>query len=175
MAETEAPALRRKPPANSYSLRLQPPRLSSTLRAPCQGGASQWVRIPPGSWSLQPVAIGAAVEATKPSEPLIQRVALGDSASMQAETRVNAEQASKQGLWEPTRLEFGEGRRLRTRRATACGGPTGVLASACMKEGSVRNTGSPSGAGACPATDSPRGSGRAVWGGGEVRSSEEAG
>jgi hypothetical protein len=35
----------------------------------------------------------------------------GDSASRQAVTRVNAEQASKGGMWEPTRRENGEGRR----------------------------------------------------------------
>jgi len=29
------------------------------------------VRVPPGKGSLQPVAIGAAVEATKPSKPLM--------------------------------------------------------------------------------------------------------
>src|SRR5471030_2973805 len=45
--------------------------------------------------SFQPVAVGAAMEATKSSEPLTQRVASGDSASRQAVTRVNAEQASK--------------------------------------------------------------------------------
>jgi len=38
---------------------------------------------------------------------------LGDLASMQAETRVNAEQASKQHLRKPTRRQFGEGRRRR--------------------------------------------------------------
>jgi hypothetical protein len=36
----------------------------------------------------------------------------GGLASMQAGTRVNAEQASKRVMWEPTRLYFGEGRRL---------------------------------------------------------------
>jgi len=36
--------------------------------------------------SLQPVAIGAAVEVTKPSKPSMERVALGDSASRQAAT-----------------------------------------------------------------------------------------
>ena len=36
---------------------------------------------------------------------------LGDSASKQAVTRVNAEQASKRVMWEPTRLNNGEGRR----------------------------------------------------------------
>ena len=78
--------------------------------APCKGGDFQWVRIPPGSWLLRPVAIGAVVEETKPSEPPVQRVALGDSASMQAETRVNAEQASKHLTWEPTPQRQGEGR-----------------------------------------------------------------
>src|SRR5471030_3109386 len=45
--------------------------------------------------SFQPAAVGAAMEVTKSSEPLTQRVASGDSASRQAVTRVNAEQASK--------------------------------------------------------------------------------
>ena len=35
----------------------------------------------------------------------------GDSASRQAVTRVNAEQASKRAMWEPTRRKNGEGRR----------------------------------------------------------------
>ena len=61
--------------------------------------------------SLQPVAIGAAVEATKPPKPSMQRVASGDSASRQAVTRVNAEQAPKGLTWEPTRRGNGEGRR----------------------------------------------------------------
>ena len=29
----------------------------------------QWVQVPPGNWSLQPVAVGAAVEVTKLSKP----------------------------------------------------------------------------------------------------------
>ncbi len=37
---------------------------------------------------------------------------MGDLASMQAGTRVDAEQASKRVMWEPTRLRCGEGRRL---------------------------------------------------------------
>jgi hypothetical protein len=49
----------------------------------------------PGTGSLHPVAIGAVVEATKPLKPLVKRVALGDLASRQAVTKVNAEQASK--------------------------------------------------------------------------------
>ena len=41
----------------------------------------------------------------------MERVTFGGSASMQAVTRVNAEQASKTHLQEPTRLRNGEGRR----------------------------------------------------------------
>ena len=40
----------------------------------------------PATQSLQPVAIGAAVEVTKPPKPSMQRVALGDFASRQAVT-----------------------------------------------------------------------------------------
>src|SRR5262245_49778760 len=50
----------------------------------------------PDNWSLHPVAIGAAVEVTKPSKPSRQRVASGGSASRQAATEVNAVQAPKQ-------------------------------------------------------------------------------
>lgn len=37
--------------------------------APCKCGSFQRVRFPPGNWSLQPVAIGAVVEATKLLKP----------------------------------------------------------------------------------------------------------
>ena len=56
------------------------------MQCAVKGVGFQWVRIPPGNWSLQPVAIGAAVEVTKPSEPSMERIALGDSASKQAVT-----------------------------------------------------------------------------------------
>ena len=70
--------------------------------APCQGADLQWVQFPPGKRSLQPVAIGAAVEVTKLPKPSMERVASGDSANRQAVTRVYAEQASKHSMWEPT-------------------------------------------------------------------------
>ena len=62
----------------------------------------------PATGSLQPVAIGAAVEVTKPSEPSRQTCRFGDAASRQAVTRVNAEQASKRPMWEPTRTSMGK-------------------------------------------------------------------
>ena len=65
----------------------------------------------PATGSLQPVAIGAAVEVTKSSEPSRQMCRLGDAASRQAVTRVNVEQASKRPMWSPTLHQYGEGRR----------------------------------------------------------------
>lgn len=72
---------------------------------------------------------------------------------MQAVTRVNAEQASKRVMWEPTRLNNGEGRCWleevpHAGRATNPAGPTGVVATACMQEESTSNTGSLGGEGA---------------------------
>jgi hypothetical protein len=46
---------------------------------------------------FHPVAIQAAVEATKPSEPWVERVRYADSARERAVTRVNVEQAPKTG------------------------------------------------------------------------------
>jgi hypothetical protein len=47
----------------------------------------QWLQFPSGNWSLQPVAIGAAVEVTKPSKPSRNICRLGDAASRQAVRR----------------------------------------------------------------------------------------
>lgn len=80
----------------------------------------QRVKAPPGNLSLQPEVIGAAVEVTKPSKPSMERIASGDSASKQAVTRVNAEQASKSAPWEPTRHTNGEGRRWGVRASSLC-------------------------------------------------------
>ncbi len=67
---------------------------------------SQWVQAPPGN-PLQPEATGATVEVTKRLKPLVKRAAkYGGSASVQAVTRVNAEQASKRTLRRPTRLPY---------------------------------------------------------------------
>jgi hypothetical protein len=102
--------------------------------------------IPTRHRSLQPVAIGAAVEVTILPKPSMERVALGDSASRQAVTRVNAEQASKPIMWEPTQPMHGEGRRHRFSQGSdtipSCG-PTGVVATACLYREIERNTGSP--------------------------------
>src|SRR5438477_7256594 len=63
------------------------------------------MQVPPGD-SLQPEAIGAVMEATKWLKPSISVSRIGDSASVQAATRVNAEQASKMSMCRPTRRPF---------------------------------------------------------------------
>jgi len=64
------------------------------------------VGVNPTRQTLQPEATGAATEVTnwlKPSE-CVSRI--GDSASVQAVTRVNAEQSSKRTMRRPTRQPF---------------------------------------------------------------------
>lgn len=66
----------------------------------------QRVQAPPGE-VLQPEATGAVVEVTKRLKPLVKRATkYGGSASVQAVTRVNAEQASKRAMHGPTRQPF---------------------------------------------------------------------
>jgi hypothetical protein len=67
-------------PASNWPKRNLTP-LCAVKRRRFSGGA-----IPPRQLSLQPVAIGAAMEVTISPEPLMERVALGDSASRQAVT-----------------------------------------------------------------------------------------
>ena len=81
-------------------------------RAPCKGGAFQWVQTSPGEM-LQPEATGAVMEVTKWLKPPDKRVTkYGDSASVQAVTRVNAEQASKRSMHRSTRRPY-RGRLIR--------------------------------------------------------------
>jgi hypothetical protein len=67
----------------------------------------------PTRQSLQPEAIGAVMEVTKWLKPSISASRIGDSASVQAATRVNAEQASQRTMCRPpTRLPY-RGRLIR--------------------------------------------------------------
>ena len=74
-------------------------------RAPCKGGAFQWVQAPPGK-PLLPEAIGAVMEVTKWLKPSIIVSRIGDRASVQAATRVNAEQTSKRTMCGPTQQPY---------------------------------------------------------------------
>jgi hypothetical protein len=61
---------------------------------------------------LQPEAIGAVMEVTKWLKPSISVSQIGDSASVQAATRVNAEQSSKRTMRRWTRQPY-RGRLIR--------------------------------------------------------------
>src|ERR1700722_20796410 len=97
--------------AETDMLSLTSPRHTSTLRAPCQGGAFQWVQAPPGkrssrkqpeqSWRWQN---GWSLRCS--------RSHIGDRASVRAATRVNAEQTSKRTMCRPTRQRY-RGRLIR--------------------------------------------------------------
>src|ERR1700686_103100 len=73
-------------------------------------------RLPVGAsptrQTLQPEATGAAMEVTKWLKPSESASRIGDGASVQAVTRVNAEQASKRTMHRPTRRPF-RGRLIR--------------------------------------------------------------
>src|SRR6202011_5255826 len=62
--------------------------------------------------SLQPEATGAGMEETKCLKPSGSGSRIGDRASVQAATRVNAEQTSKRTMCRPTRQPF-RGRLIR--------------------------------------------------------------
>src|SRR5258708_34859376 len=61
---------------------------------------------------LQPEAIGAVMEETKWLKPSLSVAQIGDSASVQAATRVNAEQSSKRTMRRTTRQPY-RGRLIR--------------------------------------------------------------
>src|ERR1035437_4176617 len=89
-------------------------------------------------------AIGAVTEVTKWLMPSISVSLIGDSASVQAATRVNAEQASKRTMCRPTRLPY-RGRLIRLDEMSEVMRPDatpGYWRQHVHKE-SARNTGSP--------------------------------
>jgi len=126
--------------------------------------------------SLRPVAIGAVAEVTKRLKPSVQRVAFGRSASWQAITRVNAEQVPKILMRRPTRSESRGRLPWPGKRATnAPDQSAGILAMGCQR----RKTDATREA-LCRGRDErptsyPRGTGWVAQGGGEARSTGEAG
>ena len=74
-------------------------------------GLFQWVQVPPGN-SVAPAGSNrSGGRGNETAEAFEATGRLGDPASRQAVTRVNAEQAPKAMMWEPTRRHNGEGRR----------------------------------------------------------------
>ena len=116
------------------------------------------------------------MEETKWLKPSVKRVTkYGDSASVQAVTRVNAEQASKRTMRRPTRRPF-RGRLTRLGELSedyaqplhrGSGGSMYTRKAHATREAPWRGRGR--------LTGSPRGKVRAPWGGGEARGTAEAG
>jgi hypothetical protein len=109
------------------------------LNARCRVCAVTRRRFPVGAsptrQPLQPEATGAGMEATKCLKPSGSGSRIGDRASVQAATRVNAEQASKRTMCRPTRQPF-RGRLTRMGEFRARTTPiccTGVVAAACTQ------------------------------------------
>src|SRR6202043_1865880 len=98
----------------------------------------------PTRQTLQQEATGAAMEVTKWLKPSESASRIGDGASVQAVTRVNAEQASKRTMRRPTRRPF-RGRLIRLGEVSEAVRPDaapGEWRQHVHKE-SARNTGSP--------------------------------
>ena len=76
-----------------------------------KGAGSLRVKLPPGNWFAPPGSNRSGGEGNEAVGASGVEGRLGDLASMQAVTRVNAEQASKRLMQEPTHRVFGEGRR----------------------------------------------------------------
>src|SRR5687768_1471640 len=88
------------PPVGNHSLRSM--ECNAAARCPLWVCAVERRRFPVGArptrQPLQPEATGAVMEATKWLKPLVSGSRIGDRASVQAATRVNAEQASKRTM-----------------------------------------------------------------------------
>ncbi|HEV3437484.1 MAG TPA: hypothetical protein VG122_08995 [Gemmata sp.] len=105
---------------------------------------------------------------------------LSGVASLRVVIHVNAEQAPKvPNVGADPLRQWGRPPTLARRspgpRATRPSIPTGVYGDDTQTNGDCRNTGSPKWWEDTLPTGRPRGTGRAIWGGGQVRSTEEAG
>ena len=109
------------------------------------GVGPQRVEVPPGSWFVPPGNNRSSGGGNEAVEAFGEEGRNGDSVSMQAVTRVNAEQASKRVMQEPTRLSFGEGRRRWNSASEQVHRSCRGIGDGMQATGTRRNTGSPSG------------------------------
>ena len=143
----------------------------------------QWVQLPPGTWVAPAGSYQSGGGGNEAAGAFETTGDYSRSASGQAITRVNVEQASKRRdvgadpaalRGRPTSLGNGGGERSAS-RAIKPSGPTGVVTMACPYTEILRNTGNPRPPGRVTPTGNPRGPGRAAWGGGQARSTDDAG
>ena len=129
----------------------------------------------PTRQSLQPEAIGAVMEVTKWLKPSISASRIGDGASVQAATRVNAEQSSKRTMRRSTRQPY-RGRLIRldeNERNDTFRRCAGVVAAACT-QGKRTQHGKPQGVVSDDQPEAREGQ-AGVLGCGEAGSTAEAG
>ena len=102
----------------------------------------QWVQLPPGKGSLQPVAIGAATSVTMLPKPLMERI--GSRFCEQAGRNVSERRAGLENFNVGADPPLTRGRPLSWdsgERHTLTHDPTGVMATACLHQEIGRNTG----------------------------------
>jgi len=139
-------------------------------------------RYPPGKGSLQPVAIGAAAEATKPSESSMERVTFGDLASRQAVTRSERRAgletddagADPFAITGKAAIAAGPSRNAKPVERHDSGGPAGVMATACLHRTTNATREVPTVKVCDLQPEAREGQIRAVRDGGEARSTDEA-
>jgi hypothetical protein len=91
------------------------------------------VKVPPGNWFAPPGSNRGSSGGNEAAEALGEEGRSGDLASVQAVIQVNAVQAPKRVMQEPTRREPWEGRSWWKVRAKESIKPAGVLATACKQ------------------------------------------
>jgi hypothetical protein len=99
-----------------------------------KGAGLQWVKLPPGNWFAPPGSNRSGGEGNQTVGAFGVEGHVGDSVSVQAVTQVNAEQAPKKQLQEPTGL-LHKGRPLTVEKHERTGSiePAGVRATACRQ------------------------------------------
>ena len=104
------------------------------------------MRVPPGNWIAPPGSNRSSRGGNKSAGAFGVEGCIGNLAIMQAVMEVNAEQAPKSEMQEPTsRLIEGRPTLMGEYERISHISPAGVVATACMKTWTRRNTGSPSG------------------------------
>ena len=141
-----------------------------------KGAGQQRVQVPPGNWIAPPGSNRSSRggnETTEASGVEGRNRRLSEHAGRNVSKRLAGLETGNAGADPP----FRRGRPTLMGKDERIGllSPAGVVAMACMQEGTSRNTGSPSGDQQSGSTGSSREPGQAVWGVGEVRSTDEAG
>ena len=119
--------------------------VSSSFACAVKGAGSQWVKVPPGNWITPPGRNRSSSGGNEAAEASVGEGRVGDLASMQAVTKVNAEQAPKRVMQEPTRRESREGRGRWEKTSEQAQRTCRGIGDGMQTAGTRRKTGNPSG------------------------------